>query len=236
MAHLYCGTSGYAYPSWKPAFYPQGLASKKFLNHYASRLNAVEINYTYHRIPSPKVLQGWVDETPERFLFCPKAHMRITHVQRLSKAEFTDVFFKSIDPLRVAHRLGPILFQLPPNLACDVGLLAQFLADLPRDLRLTFEFRHSSWFTSDVYTTLAQHGAAMCFVESEKLETPPERTADFVYFRLRKTDYSVEDRATIAENVKRFLADGRDTYVFFKHEESPEGAMSAEELLRAARP
>src|SRR5579884_1528870 len=114
MPRLYCGTSGFAYASWKPDFYPQKLPSKKFLSYYAQRLNAVEINYTFRRLPSAATLENWVAETPPGFTFPLKAHMRITHIQRLKRSEFTDVFFRAIDPLRAAGRLGPVLFQLPP--------------------------------------------------------------------------------------------------------------------------
>jgi uncharacterized protein YecE (DUF72 family) len=233
MAKLYCGTSGYAYDTWKPGFYPDKLPSKKYLAHYATRLNAVEINYTYHRLPSPGTLQGWLTDTPAEFLLCLKAHMRITHMQRLKKSEFNEVFFRAIDPLRVAGRLGPVLFQLPPNLQSDVALLREFLEEVPADLRCVFEFRHKSWFQDDVYAVLEGRNAAMCLAESEKIVAPPRITADFVYFRLRKPEYSLDDRGAIAEKVREQLEAGRDTHVFFKHEDTPEGAMHAEGLLRS---
>ena len=106
MAHLYCGTSGFAYPSWKPDFYPEKLRSKKFLSYYSERLNAVEINYTFRRLPAGSTLENWVSETRAGFVFCSKAHMRITHIQRLKPSEFTDVFFRAIDPLRTAQAAG----------------------------------------------------------------------------------------------------------------------------------
>ena len=146
MAQLFAGTSGFAYPSWKPRFYPEKLASKKFLGYYSGRLNAVEINYTYRRLPAVSALSGWVKATQPGFLFAPKAHMKITHILKLKDAaQFTGVFLQSIDPLRSARRLGPILFQLPPTLRFDLPLLSEFLSQLPNDLRYTFEFRHASW-------------------------------------------------------------------------------------------
>src|ERR1039457_5917466 len=129
MATLFAGTSGFAYPAWKPVFYPPKLPAKQFLRHYAQRLNAVEINYTFRRLPSAATLANWVDATPAGFVFAVKANMRITHILRLKNAEqFTEVFFHAIDPLRSARRLGPVLFQLPPNLKCDLPLLADYLA------------------------------------------------------------------------------------------------------------
>ncbi len=236
MAQLYAGTSGFAYTSWKPNFYPAKLASAKFLEHYASRLNCVEVNYTFRTLPSVSTLTKWVACTPEGFLFCPKAHMRLTHILKLREAaQFTEVFFKAVDPLRSARRMGPVLFQLPPTLKADAALLREYLAILPRDLRYAFEFRHSSWLNDEIYAVLRERNVTLCFAESEKLETPEVMTADFAYFRLRKPDYSPEDVAGIAANANRLLARGHDVYVFFKHEETPEGALNAELLLQTVR-
>src|SRR5436309_5214539 len=154
MGRLYCGTSGFAYASWKPDFYPAKLPSKDFLKHYATRLNAVEANYTFRRLPSPSTLEAWVNCTPSEFLFSPKAHQRITHIQRLKPSEFTDVFFRAIDPLRTTRRLGPVLVQLPPNLKSDVDLLQAFLATVPEDVCYAFEFRNTTWLNDDVYRVL----------------------------------------------------------------------------------
>ncbi len=231
MAHLYSGTSGFAYTTWKPDFYPEKLPSKKFLSYYAERLNAVEINYTFRRLPSASTLENWASQTPAGFVFPLKAHMRITHIQRLKPSEFTEVFFRAIDPLRAARRLGPVLFQLPPAMKCDQALLAEFLATLPRDVRCAFEFRHASWLQDGVYQLLQKHAVALCLAESEKLVIPEVVTANFVYSRLRMPEYSAEDRAEIAGRVEQLLGRGTDVYVFFKHEETPAGVLYAEELL-----
>lgn len=235
MAVIYAGTSGFAYASWKPEFYPPKLPTKDFLKHYATRLNAVEANYTFRRLPSAATLESWVRCTPDHFVFAVKAHQRITHIHRLKPSEFTDIFFRAVDPLRTTKRLGPVLFQLPPNLKCDAELLSAFLDTVPRDVRCAFEFRNTSWLQDPVYRLLEQHGAALCLAESEKLQIPEVVTAAFVYARLRKPDYSPEDRREIGERARRFLASGRDLYVFFKHEESAAGALYAEELLAAMR-
>ena len=234
MPRLFSGTSGFAYASWKPDFYPQKLAAKGFLEHYAKRLNAVEINYTFRQLPKAATLEGWVNATPEGFVFACKAHMRITHINRLKESEFTEVFFRAIEPLRASRRLGPVLFQLPPNLKVDVALLAAFLEKLPEDMRTTFEFRNATWLTDEVYRLLEKHRVALCLAESEKLEVPLVMTADFVYARLRKEEYSAEDRAEIAARTRMQLEAGRDVFVFFKHEETPAGALYAEELVHAA--
>jgi uncharacterized protein YecE (DUF72 family) len=234
MSKLFAGTSGFAYASWKPVFYPAKLAAAKFLGYYSSRLNCVEINYTFRMLPKLSTLSKWVAETPQTFVFCPKAHMRLTHIMKLKDAgAFTEVFLKAIDPLRVTGRLGPILFQLPPTLKCDVALLVDYLNLLPDTYRYAFEFRHASWLNDEIYGLLRQHKIALCVAESERLEVPEVITADFVYFRLRKESYSAEDRARIVENARKILGDGRDLYLFFKHEETPDGALYAEEVLTA---
>ena len=233
VGHLYTGTSGFAYASWKPNFYPAKLPAAKFLSHYASRLNSVEVNYTFRTLPSVSTLTKWVATTPEGFVFCPKAHMRITHMLKLREAaQFTEVFLKVVDPLRSARRIGPILFQLPPTLKCDTALLRDYLALLPKDLRFAFEFRHATWLNDEVYQILKDQGAALCLAESENLETPEVMTANFAYFRLRKPDYTAADVERIAANARKLLVD-RDLYVFFKHEETSDGALNAEMLLKA---
>jgi uncharacterized protein YecE (DUF72 family) len=233
MATLYAGTSGFAYPAWKPGFYPAKLPAKQFLNHYAQRLNCVEINYTFRRLPSASTLQSWVEATPSEFVFAVKANQRITHIQRLKNAgNATELFLRMIDPLRTSRRLGPILFQLPPQLKCDAALLHDYLELLPAGMRYAFEFRHTSWLAEPVYDELRRRNIALCVAESEKLEVPEVITADFVYYRLRKPEYTEADVEQIAARSKQLLSDGRDLYLMFKHEETPEGAMNAERLLK----
>lgn len=233
MATLYAGTSGFAYPAWKPGFYPAKLPANQFLKHYAERLNCVEINYTFRRLPSASTLQSWVEATPAGFVFAVKANMRITHILRLKNAEqATELFLKMIDPLRTSRRLGPILFQLPPQMKCDAGLLRAYLDLLPGGMRYAFEFRHPSWLVDAVYDELRRRNVSLCVAESERLEVPEVITADFVYYRLRKPEYTEQDVDAFAARAKELLAGGRDLYLMFKHEESPEGALNAELLLK----
>jgi uncharacterized protein YecE (DUF72 family) len=233
---LFAGTSGFSYPAWKPDFYPKDLPAKRFLEHYATRLNSVEVNYTFRRLASASVLGGWLNATPADFQFACKAHQTLTHIMKMKDAEsFTEVFLKSLEPLRAARRLGPVLYQFAPTFKCDLARLDGYLPLLPRDIRFAFEFRHTSWLVDDVYERLGQRNIALCLAESDRLEVPKVFTADFVYFRLRKGDYSDEGRAEIAERVRGILAGGRDAYVYFKHEEDPRGAIWAEELLKPTR-
>src|ERR1035438_2044051 len=233
MATLYAGTSGFAYTAWKPGFYPAKTPANQFLKYYAQRLNCVEINYTFRRLPSASTLENWVAQTAPGFVFAVKANMRITHILRLKNAaEATELFLKMIDPLRSARRLGPILFQLPPALKCDVALLHDYLDLLPADLRYAFEFRHASWLAEPVYEELRRRNVSLCVAESERLEVPEVITADFVYFRLRKPEYSADHVAAIRARSQELLATGRDLYLMFKHEETPDGALNAEMLLK----
>ena len=237
MATLFAGTSGFAYPAWKPGFYPAGLPQAKFLEHYASRLNTVEINYTFRHLPSATTLDSWAKATPDGFTFAIKAHQRITHLLRLKGAEdATAFFFKALEPLRAADRLGPVLFQLPPYLKYDPERLAAYLQIVPMDVRSVFEFRDQSWLVDDVYDLLRAHNVSLCVAESEKLEVPEVITADFVYYRLRKPDYSAAEVEAYAARYRELLAEGRDLYVMFKHEEDHTGALRAEQLLHSAAP
>jgi uncharacterized protein YecE (DUF72 family) len=234
MARLFAGTSGFSYPAWKPDFYPKEVPSKKFLEYYGTRLNSVEANYTFRRLAGAGVFEGWLNATPPGFAFACKAHMTLTHVMKMKEAEsFTEVFLKSLEPLRVARRLGPVLYQLPPTLKCDTARLDDYLPLLPSDIRFAFEFRHASWLTDAVYERLAAKNIALCLAESDKLEIPEILTADFCYFRLRKGDYSDAGRAEIAVRIGELLAGGRDAYVYFKHEDDPRGALWAEDLLKS---
>jgi uncharacterized protein YecE (DUF72 family) len=233
VAKIYAGTSGWAYPSWKPDFYPAKLPSAKFLAHYAERLNTVEVNYTFRRFPTEKLLRGWIAATPPEFQFAVKANQKITHISRLKNvADFTSDFLRALEPLAAEKKLGPVLFQLPPYLKADVALLKDFLATVPRSVRSAFEFRHASWFSDEIYGTLRQANVALCNAESEKLETPAVQTADFAYLRLRKETYSPAEQKVIATTVSDLVKRG-DVYVYFKHEDTPEGALNAENLLRA---
>ncbi len=235
MAQLFAGTSGFAYPQWKPGFYPASVPTGRFLQHYAQRLNCVEINYTFRRHPAPGTLEKWVEMTEPGFLFAVKANQRITHILRLKDAsEATSFFLRSVDPLRSARRLGPVLFQLPPQLRCDLDLLGSFLDSLPGDLRYAFEFRHESWLNEDVYRLLEKRGISLCVAESEKFEVPEVITAGFVYYRLRKPGYTPDDLASIAARARTLLAEGKDLFLIFKHEESPEGPLNAEQVLHQA--
>jgi uncharacterized protein YecE (DUF72 family) len=221
------GTSGYNYDVWKGPFYPEDLARAKMLAFYAGRFPTVEINYSFYRKPTRKALEEWARRTPEGFRFVLKGWQRVTHQARLREAgELVAAFCETARALD--GKLGPILWQLPPNLKKDAARLRDFLGTLPADVRSAFEFRHESWFDDETYALLGEAGAALAVAESEELATPLVRTAPFGYFRLRREDYH---RAALAAWASRIGAAGftDDVYVFFKHEDEARGpALAAE--------
>ena len=172
MATLFAGTSGFAYPAWKPGFYPAKLPAKQFLKHYAERLNCVEINYTFRRLPSAATLTNWVDATPPGFVFAVKANQRITHIQRLQNAgESTELFPK--DDRSAANGTTSGADFVPVTAAFEVrsGFAAGItLTLLPAGMRYAFEFRHASWLADSVYDVLRERNVSLCVAESEKLE------------------------------------------------------------------
>jgi uncharacterized protein YecE (DUF72 family) len=234
MAQLFAGTSGWAYPSWKPEFYPAKLAQKKFLGYYATQLNTVEVNFTFRQLVKESTIQNWIDETPTNFRLGIKAHQVITHIKRLKGTEdFVPRFLATIAPLASAGKLGPVLFQLPPNLKADAALLKDFLAILPRTLPTAFEFRHDSWLTESTWEVLRSSGVALCVAETEDRTTPDVVTGPFAYYRFRKPTYTDDERRAMVANIERHIAEGRDVFAYFKHEETPEGALYAVDVLRS---
>lgn len=232
MAQLYAGTSGWAYPSWKPDFYPQKLPQKNFLQHYATQLNTVEVNFTFRQLVKETTIQKWIAGTPPGFRFGVKAHQVITHIKRLKGTQdFVPRFLATIQPLAQAGKLGPVLFQLPPNLKADASLLAEFLATLPRAVPSAFEFRHASWWTDEIFALLKAHNRALCVAETEERVTPDVVTADFCYYRYRKPSYTADERRAMVDRLQEHRSAGRAVYAYFKHEETPEGAMYAVALL-----
>jgi uncharacterized protein YecE (DUF72 family) len=233
MAQVYAGTSGWAYPSWKPGFYPEKLAQKKFLNFYTTRLNTVEVNFTFRQLVKETTIQNWLQDSPPHFRFGVKAHQVITHIKRLKGTEdFVARFLATIEPLAAAGKLGPVLFQLPPNLKADAILLRDFLAILPRTVPAAFEFRNESWFSDATWDLLRASNMALCVAETETRTTPDIVTGQFAYYRFRKPTYTGEERRSMVDRLRQHISEGRDVFAYFKHEETPEGALYAVGLLK----
>lgn len=237
--NLFLGTSGWAYPSWKPGFYPKDVSSRAFLQFYATRLTSVEVNYTFRTLPSVTQLNGWLDATPAGFRFSFKAPQRITHFQRLKESHAAAAeFVSSLTPARAAGKLGPLLFQLPPNFAADNTRLEAFL-EAPAfaedaQLQVAFEFRHLSWFTETTYGILRRSNRALCIAEGDDLKTPDVSTANFHYYRLRRSGGYPSAKLKAFALRFRQLAKKSDVYAYFKHEDEPTGALNATKVLAAA--
>lgn len=227
---VFVGTSGYAYKEWKGGFYPAKLPAAEMLRFYASRLRAVEINNTFYRMPSERVLLDWAGQVPEGFRFILKASQRITHYARLKvEDDSLDYFLRTANVLR--PRLGPTLFQLPPNLKKDLQRLTDFLAKLPRTWRAAMEFRHESWFADDVFDALRGRDIALVAVDDDEGGAPLVPTASWGYLRLRRAGY---DSAALNGWARRIREQTwREAYAFLKHEEdetAANGPRWAEEL------
>ena len=237
--NLFAGTSGWAYPTWKPGFYPVTVPSRAFLHHYASQLTAVEVNYTFRTLPTRPQLEGWLAATPPGFRFSFKAPQRITHFARLRDcAEPVERFLEALEPVREAGKLGPLLFQLPPNLAADSARLQSFLQHpLFRSKatpRIAFEFRHASWLAEDTYALLRDHGVALCVADTDDLSTPDVATADFRCYRLRRDGgYTPAELHSFAERFTALANEG-EVFVFFRHQDEPTGALNASAMLQHA--
>lgn len=231
------GTSGYAYPEWKGSFYPEGLPAAQMLGYYAERFPTVEINYTFYRMPTPKLVAGWCTRVPEAFRFTLKAPRRITHEKKLRPAGVADAvkgFLAAASEL--GPRMGALLFQLPPTFKKDIGVLSEFLTLLPPKATSAFEFRHDSWLDEEVYDCLRTKNAALCIADSEKRDTPVVVTARHAYLRLRDEGYGPAE-------IDRWAAVARDlssrceaVFVYFKHEDEGKGPQFGQMMMeRLAR-
>jgi uncharacterized protein YecE (DUF72 family) len=235
MASFYLGTSGFAYDEWRHGvFYPEGLPASGMLRHYAAVLGSVEINYTFRRYPTEKVLATWKQQTPDDFRFTLKAHQRITHSRRLRNAG-ADVrdFVNKAGAL--GDRLGPLLFKCPQGLTYDEGVLRAFARDLPPGVRAVMDFRDPSW--SDARELTAEVGLAWCMADTDELAAGDDDWAEepFTYLRLRRAEYSDAELENWARRINGALDRGRDVYCYFKHEDSAAGPRMALRLAQAIR-
>jgi uncharacterized protein YecE (DUF72 family) len=232
-AHVRIGTSGYSYAEWKGNFYPEKMAAKDMLRFYAERFPTVEINNTFYRLPTEKVLSGWAEQVPESFTFVIKASKRITHDKRLKECGDLLTYLLQVTST-LGSRLGPLLFQLPPNFKKDVPRLKSFFDDMPERRRMAVEFRHASWFDDEVYDTLRAHGAALCVADTgEEPAAPLVATTDWGYLRLRREDFSDTDLCDWARRIRE--QPWSDAFVFLKHEEEGKGPKLAARLMEFCR-
>ena len=225
------GTSGFAYKEWVGPFYPEGTKSAGMLPFYSGAFPSVEVNYTFRRTPSPSTLTNWAGATPDGFLFACKAHQGITHYARLAGVgERLGSFLGALAPL--GDRLGPVLFQCPPNLAYDRAVLDDFLSTVGgRPVRCAMEFRHASFDTDEVRDRLAAAGVAWCMADTDEQEASFVRTSPgFAYVRLRRSGYEPAAMERWAGDIRTALEQGTDVFCYFKHEDSAAGPRAATTL------
>jgi len=229
--NTWIGTSGFQYTEWKGNFYPEDLPTAKMLPFYAERFSTTEINYTFHRIPAPKTIDNWKKLTPDGFRFALKAPQKITHWSKLRDCGDTMRYFHDVVS-GLGAKLGPVLFQLPPNFKKDLFVLGDFVNGLPSGMRAAFEFRHESWFGDDVWEIFQSRNISLCIAETEDFETPKVVTADYGYLRLRREDYAPADVERWTEFAREHRARWSDVFVYFKHEEAGIGPKLAMQMMK----
>jgi uncharacterized protein YecE (DUF72 family) len=224
VSELRVGCSGWNYAHWRERIYPRGLPPKRWLRHYATLFDTVEINNTFYRLPQVGAVRGWVEGSPPGFLLAVKMSRYITHVKRLTGLEQgIPLFYQRIAPLAGSAKMGPVLWQLPPTFKRDDERLASTLAALPSG-RHCFEFREPSWYVAEVYDLLREHGAALVIPDSPKYPFRTlELTAGWTFLRFhrgrrgRNGNYS----QTELEEWKRRIAAWRsevDIYAYFNND------------------
>ena len=229
---LFVGTSGFSYKEWKGSFYPEKIPAKEMLAYYASRLPAVEINNTFYRLPQKSMLENWRDQVPPGFRFSVKASQKITHFKRLNGVASETTYLLDT-AAALGDRLGPILFQLPPNMKKDLARLASFLEGLPVGTKATWEFRHPTWLEDDVLELLASKNHALCISDTDDMPVNHvDKTADWGYLRLRRVNYTAENLTEWLQRVRD--QNWQEAFVFFKHEDEGTGPRLAGEFLNMA--
>jgi len=233
---IHVGTSGWQYRSWKDRFYPKGVPQRAWLRHYASRFPVVEVNNSFYMLPKESTFDRWREETPDGFLFVVKASRYITHVRRMREAKDSVELFWS-RATRLGPKLGPILFQFPPNLKADVPLLAEFLTVLPGSLRPAFEFRDPSWWRDDAFELLDRARAAWVLADRPGARVPEIVTGDWSYIRFHQgrpahPGYTRSKLRAWADRIAGLAVP--EAFVFFNNDPlaaAPRDALILEELL-----
>jgi uncharacterized protein YecE (DUF72 family) len=232
MAEIRVGTSGWHYKHWLGKFYPEKLRPAEMLAFYCRHFDSVEINNSFYRLPKPGMFASWREATPKNFLFAVKGSRFITHNKKLKDPENA---LDNLIPraLELGKKLGPILWQLPPQWRVNLERLEEFLRALPRDLRFTFEFREPSWLTEEVYRILERYNAAFCIYDLARFHSPILTTADFAYVRLHgpgdkyQGSYSDAQLEQWARQAESWYALGKDVYIYFDNDQAAYAAHNA---------
>ena len=237
MADYFIGTSGWNYKDWVGPFYEEGTKGTDMLSSYAQHFNTTEINNSFYSLPTEKAVKSWVEDTPKDFTFAVKASRYTTHMKKLKDPQkSTDKFFKAIKPL--GEKIGPILFQCPPNWNKNTQRLKEFVEAIPDNYRYVFEFRDKSWFEDDIYEVLEDHNISLCFYDMNQYQSPQVITADFVYMRLHgpekqayKGSYDGRTLSAFAKDMQQWKKDGKDVYCYFDNDQKSKAPNDAQALL-----
>jgi uncharacterized protein YecE (DUF72 family) len=224
VRHVKVGCSGWNYAHWRERVYPKGLAARRWLEHYATLFETVEVNSTFYRLPKRPAVEGWVRQSPPEFVFTVKASRYLTHVKRLTEMRRgVALFYERIEPLVEGGKLGPVLWQLPPTFRRDDERLQAALAELPPG-RHCFEFRHESWFADEVYELLRKRGAALVIGDSpDRPFQTHELTTDWTFLRLhsgkrgRNGNYSDRELAEWADRIAGWRRK-TEVYAYFNND------------------
>jgi uncharacterized protein YecE (DUF72 family) len=233
---VHIGCSGWVYPHWRGRLYPEGLAQRKWLSHYATHFDTVEVNSTFYRLASPAAVEAWIANTPDDFIFTVKASRYLTHVKRLTDLkQGVKRFYESIGALTGSGKLGPVLWQLPANFHRDDERLAVAISSLPKG-RHCFEFRHPSWFCDDVYELLRTHGVALVIGDHpERPFQTMKRTADWTLIRFhhghrgRKGNYSQTELDDWTRRIRRLRREV-EVFAYFNNDWSGYAVENARSL------
>jgi len=235
MGKVRIGTSGWAYKDWNGPFYPDEVRAKDRLAYISRHFPTLEINASFYRMPTDKAVAGWREQTPGDFVFAWKASRYITHNKKLTDpADSLAYMFQRIEGL--GDKIGPILFQLPPNLRRNDERLADFLKALPRRGRFAFEFRHPDWYDPAVLELLRDHGAGFCISDHHDAPAPFEVTADFVYLRGHGPGgryhgrYGETALKDWAGHIRRWRKD-HDVFVYFDNDIKSAAPADAQQLI-----
>jgi uncharacterized protein YecE (DUF72 family) len=236
VSGLWVGTSGYVYPHWRRGvFYPGGLRQRDELGWYADRFRTVELNNPFYRLPAPESFDRWRDAVGDDFVFAVKASRYITHIRRLREAsDALALFLERAE--RLGPKLGPILFQLPPTFAADLGVLRGFLEALPARHRWVVEFRHPSWHTPAAYDALGERGVALCIPVGGRVRPDLVTTAPFVYTRMHAGQgagggFTTDQLEWWAGRLRALDRAGKDRYVYFNNDPGGHAPRDARTLL-----
>lgn len=240
MARILIGTSGWHYASWRGPFFPQGLPIKNQLQYYASQFETTELNGVFYRTPTPETVRNWREQTGEPFVFAWKASKYITHWKRLSDRSANSLALMEQRISLLGRKVGPILFQLPPQFEADADRLASFFKFLSRKRRYAFEFRHPSWYQPRILRMLAEENISLCLSDHHDAPAPWKRTADFVYVRGHgpggryRGHYRGDTLAAWSRRLMSWKRQGCDVYVYFDNDQksaAPADALKLKRLL-----